>query len=99
MHRGGLPFISGEIEVEMSHCRATWPLCILSGRPAVALQKTLDRGQRRVFDCAQGEAVFALRKRRKERGEGMQRAQRDRERGMETDAERQRGKEEEVGRE
>lgn len=57
--------------------------------------KTLDRGQRRVFDCGQGEAVFALR-RRGRREEGMHTERQ--ERGMETDAERQR-EEEEVGRE
>lgn len=32
-------------------------------RPAVAGLQTLDRGQRRVFDCGQGEAVFDLRRR------------------------------------
>lgn len=46
----------------MSHCRATWPLCILRGRPAVASLQTGDRAQRRVFDCGQGETLFALRK-------------------------------------
>lgn len=87
MHQGGLPFLLREIEVEMSHCRTTWPLCILRGRPAVAGLQMVDRGQRRVFDCGQAEAVFALRGRgSREEGVSTERQ----ERGMETDVGRQR---------
>ncbi|KAK5868361.1 hypothetical protein PBY51_009387 [Eleginops maclovinus] len=74
----------------MSHCRATWPRCILSGRPAVALWSGGHRGQRGVFDEATRRGSVRFEKEKEGERKGCTGAR---------DAGRCREKEEEVGRE